>query len=74
MQRAVDRSFNETEEMNAPVKDRFHVGTEVAPGKPEQHDERDDSEEEAHLELLRLEHCVAKKTEHRDRQNQKNDL
>ena len=52
--------------MHATVEDRGHVRAEVAPGETQRDDQREDGEEEAHLEFLRLEHRVADVKEHHD--------
>jgi hypothetical protein len=50
--------------VHATVEDRFHVGTEIAPGETQQDNECDDCEKETHLELLRFEHGIAQVEEH----------
>jgi len=62
----VDRTLDEAEKVHAAVKDGRHVRAEVAPGESQRYDEQQESEEETHLEFLRLEHGVADVTEHHD--------
>ena len=49
-EQAVDGPLNEGQEVDAPLEDADHVGTQIAPREPERDDEGDDDPEVAHLD------------------------
>ena len=62
----VEGALGPAEEMHPSLEDGRHVGTQVPPGDPQQDHQDDDGPEEAHLELLGLEHRDAEIDEHHD--------
>jgi hypothetical protein len=73
-EQAVYGPLDKTQEVNATIEDCRHVRTEVAPRETQRDDQGENREEEAHLELLRLEHGVTQVEEHHDCHDEQDDL